>query len=433
MNACCIIRESNNLRFYDCSIIDFWYGVCLGTSYETGYNVWVENCYFNNCNSDIDLYGKPTVIIKNNVSYNCTENSMQFEPVGTLDNTIFDYTKQPYNNSLSVASQLCNNTIVNCANLSIALFPACEDIIISHNVIINYGLFAIYCRNDGPTNVVISNNIISNTLKDAPTSIGDYTGCAIFVKRLVNVNVIGNTIRHAGNAIMLESTEGGSVSNNTIYDSMGAAICINSTKECSINGNKIVRYDLSGKIDRGAVYIYRATNIQFNDNYITGDATINNYSLAVYGTTGFSANNLVATGFKIAMVIPSTLGVNEIISADNVYSTDIYHGMPTKGTWAERPINPPIGWVFYLLDSTIPTNTPNGRNIVYFDGGWANVDGTILANERGETNKRPGLGSLATDNRGFVFYDTTLECPITWNGTTWLNPGGTLTTRVVII
>lgn len=88
MNACAILGRSSGIRFENCVVKNFHYGVCFGTSTDNGYDVWVINCQFFNCNSDIDLYGKPSLHISGNVSHGCTGHSIQIEPPYKRDDSI---------------------------------------------------------------------------------------------------------------------------------------------------------------------------------------------------------------------------------------------------------------------------------------------------------------------------------------------------------
>ena len=69
----------------------------------------------------------------------------------------------------------------------------------------------------------------------------------------------------------------------------------------------------------------------------------------------------------------------------------------------------------YANDISIP--------VIWNGTDWVGYDGKQMANRVGGALNRPSLGG-AYSNRGFTFFDISLEQPIYWNGTLWLNKDG---------
>lgn len=203
MNACVIIGRSSGIRFKNCLVRNFHYGVCLGTSTDNGYDVWVVDCQFENCQSDIDLYGKPSVHIVGNSSHNCTGHSIQIEPPYKRVDGVSDYREQPQFEALSVGNIISNNVIEGCKGIGIILFGGCENITVSNNQIINFGQTGIMTH-DGASNVQISNNIVSNSLhpdkNDRPWT---GLGAGILLADVQNAVVMGNVIYHTNTGIIV--------------------------------------------------------------------------------------------------------------------------------------------------------------------------------------------------------------------------------------
>lgn len=85
------------------------------------------------------------------------------------------------------------------------------------------------------------------------------------------------------------------------------------------------------------------------------------------------------------------------------------------GTSLRRPTNKGIGQIFF--DTTL--NKP-----IWWDGTkWVNSDGIeIDLNTKGNSDNRP---VLASNDAGYQYYDTSLNKYIVWNGTEWTNMDGT--------
>lgn len=307
MNACAIIGKSSGIRFENCIVKDFHYGVCLGTSTDNGYDVWVVNCQFYNCNSDIDLYGKPAVHIIGNSSHNCTGHSIQIEPPYKLELGYYDYRDQPQIDALSVGNTISNNIIAGCEGIGIVIFGGCEDITISNNQIINYGEAGIFTHDDS-SNIIICDNIISNSLQkkknDRPWT---SNGAGILVSKIKSVIVIGNIINHANTGIYLAGTSDALISNNDIVNSKDSGVCIYNATRCLLNGNFINQYNLSSSWwGNSGIVIYHSTDICISETMIV-DTGKDDYGVSSIESERVSVSNSNGYGYKKSFTYPESL------------------------------------------------------------------------------------------------------------------------------
>ena len=84
------------------------------------------------------------------------------------------------------------------------------------------------------------------------------------------------------------------------------------------------------------------------------------------------------------------------------------------GTSLKRPINKGTGQIFF--DTTLD------RPIWWTGTKWVNSDGIeIDLNTKGNSDNRP---VLASNDAGYQYYDTSLNKYIVWNGTEWTNMDG---------
>lgn len=70
----------------------------------------------------------------------------------------------------------------------------------------------------------------------------------------------------------------------------------------------------------------------------------------------------------------------------------------------------------FMYDTTL------GIFILRRNGKWANMDGTVIFKRKGTTDERPIIESNIDDN--VQYFDTTLNKPIWWNGTNWVDATG---------
>lgn len=302
MNACAIMGKCGGIHFENCKVRNFWYGVCLGTSTPFSHDIWIKDCVFENCNSDIDLYGKPTIVISGNVSRGCSENSIQIEPAYKKDNNIFNYKEQPNIDALSVGNIVANNTIVDCKGVSINIFSGCEDIVITGNNIINYGAVGIMCSHKGASNIVVSNNVISNSTStkrnDRPWNA---SGSAISLAEITNVLVNSNVIRHANSGINVESTLGATITNNRISDSKDAGVCLYGCERCLVTGNNIENYNLSDSWwASSGIVVMRSKNLLVSNSIIHTNKK-SPYSIYCNESEGIVMNDILASGYTEAV------------------------------------------------------------------------------------------------------------------------------------
>lgn len=89
----------------------------------------------------------------------------------------------------------------------------------------------------------------------------------------------------------------------------------------------------------------------------------------------------------------------------------------TSGTTDERPSYIALYVGFMFFDTTL--NMP-----IWWNGSkWINVLGFTPSLTKGTTELRPVFN--IGENEGFEYYDTTLKKKILWNGTAWVNMDGT--------
>jgi len=307
MNACAIIGRSSGIRFENCVVRNFYYGVCFGTSTENGYDVWVIDCQFENNNSDIDLYGKPSLHIRGNVSHNCTGNSIQIEPPYKRKGEHFDYLDQPEIDALSVGNIVSENVIVGCNGIGINIFGGCENITVSNNQIINYGISGIMTH-AGSKNLQISGNIISNSqyprTNERPWK---DQGAGIVLSRVENVVIGGNIISHPNTGIFVSGTNGAIICNNKVSDSKDAGICLYNAEKCQISQNTIENSNLSQSWwGNSGIVVYSSKDISICSTTIL-DRNKSSYSIFTGDSSNVTINNVLGYGYKTSLTYPANL------------------------------------------------------------------------------------------------------------------------------
>lgn len=306
MNACAIIGRSSGIRFENCVVRDFHYGVCLGTSTDNGYDVWVVNCQFENCHSDIDLYGKPSVHIVGNSSHNCTGHSIQIEPPYKREDKVYDYRQQKKTEALSIGNIISGNVIDGCKGVGIIVFSGCEDLSVTNNQMINFGTTGMLIH-EGASNIKIDGNIISNsTYSKTNERPWKNEGAGIVVSDANNVVITGNIIYHANTGIYISGTKGAIISNNKVSESKDAGICFYKASGCILLGNAIDNYNLSKSwwANSGMV-LYASSDIAVYSTMITDNAS-NPYSVYCE-RSNVDMQGVVGKGFTKSFAYPATL------------------------------------------------------------------------------------------------------------------------------
>ncbi len=310
MNACAILGKSSGIRFENCVVKNFHYGVCFGTSTENGYDVWVVNNQFFNCNSDIDLYGKPSVHIVGNSSHDCSGNSIQIEPAYIREEGHYDYKQQPQIEALSVGNIVSENVIEGCKGVGIVVFGGSENITVSNNQIINFGTAGILTH-DGASNLNIRDNIISNS-QQVHSNNRPWTssGAGVVVAKINNVIVMGNIINHANTGIYVTGTTGALISNNKVIDSKDAGICLYDASFCMLNGNQIDNFNLNKSWWASlGIVIYHSKDISVTETVIK-DLGQNDYSVISLESEGIKVLNITGLGYKKSLTYPIELSNN---------------------------------------------------------------------------------------------------------------------------
>lgn len=307
MNACAIIGRSSGIRFENCVVKDFHYGICLGTSTENGYDVWVENCQFENNNSDIDLYGKPSLHISGNVSHNCTGHSIQIEPPYKREAGIFDYRDQPKIDALSIGNIISENVIVGCKGVGIIIFGGCENVTACNNQIINYGTAGIMTHT-GSRNITIRGNIISNSqftkTNDRPWK---DQGAGIILSRVDNAIVEGNIISHPNTGIYLSGTHGAILSNNKISDAKDAGVCLYDATSSLLTGNHIQNYNLNmAWWGNSGIVVYNSRGVNIASSMIS-DENSNGYAIFTSNSNNIEVKDVIGIGYSKSLTYPSNL------------------------------------------------------------------------------------------------------------------------------
>jgi parallel beta-helix repeat protein len=307
MNACAILGRSSGIRFENCVVKNFHYGVCFGTSTDNGYDVWVIDCQFFNCNSDVDLYGKPSLHISGNVSHGCTGHSIQIEPPYKRDDSIQDYTEQPKIDALSVGNIVSENVIVGCKGIGIIVFGGSENVSVVNNQIINYGMCGILLH-AGAKNIQIKGNTISNSLyaknNDRPWK---DSGAGLVVLKVRNAIVEGNIISHPNTGVYASGTNGAIISNNKIDNAKDAGICLYNSNMCELNGNVIVDFNQNKSWwANSGIVINNSQDISIFSTTIK-DANNNSFSVYSSNSENVIIKDLTGIGYKTSMTYPATL------------------------------------------------------------------------------------------------------------------------------
>lgn len=307
MNACAIIGRSSGIRFENCMVRNFHYGVCFGTSTENGYDVWVLNCQFENNNSDIDLYGKPSLHIRGNVSHNCTGHSIQIEPPHKREGEHYDYLQQPNIDALSVGNIISENVIVGCKGIGIIIFGGCENITVSNNQIINYGTAGIMTHS-GSKNLQISGNIISNSQysKTNERPWKDH-GAGIILTRVENAIIGGNIISHPNTGIHVTGSKGAVICNNKVSDAKDAGICLYDAEKCQLSQNTIEDYNLNKSWwGNSGIVVYNSKDIAISNTTIS-DSNNSLYSIFTGNSKNVTTDRVSGYGYKTSLTYPANL------------------------------------------------------------------------------------------------------------------------------
>ena len=156
--------------------------------------------------------------------------------------------------------------------------------------------------------------------------------------------------------------------------------------------------------------------------------------------SGLIANNIikVSDATSLRYEAPSKPLAKELYIHNNIF--DI-RGNKTKGNIISAPIENVFNFDnIYLGNKTFgdTLNTPKKLGIedtgypyydkslnypIWWNGtNWVDSEGNRASKNKGTTAERPILNST---NEGFEYYDTTLKKKILWNGTMWTNMDGT--------
>ena len=320
MNAAIIFRYGKDNTLENCTIKNHWYGVCLSTS-NGSCNTRVDKCNFNNCNTDIDLYGKPIVSITNNSSNGCTQNSIVIEPVGTAHEDIYNYENETDIDSLSVNNIITGNSITNCNGIAININSGSIDTIISNNIITNVKkgiyLYHLECKN-----IVVANNIISNVTELRGSENGrpyysEGTGIAV-CRNLYGVTLANNMIIHARTGIVVIGASGTLAKNYSIYGNhieycLTSGISLYYASQCVLSNN-FFKNNCRGTdslywYQNGGIHLYQSSDIFCSSNFaVDTDNNVNKQSACVYigeGSTDIGINNCSSLNTRYAPVYPN--------------------------------------------------------------------------------------------------------------------------------
>jgi len=251
-----IYGERENITVYNNIIIDNFFGICIGDSYQYKriYNVNITNNYIVNNTYGIGLIEGQESIIFNNTFIN---NGIFILSTAPKENIVKDNT---INGKPIVYLEDKSNKIVQ-SNVGQIILVNCEDITISFqilNIKSEVGIQLIRC-----TNCNVINNQLSNKLYGIYSICSDYT------------NIQGNQIENVTIGIQLDSSDYNSISFNSINDSrnsidIGESIDITISENILTNGrigidfwhadgNKIIRNKINHFLDYG-IQLYFACN-----------------------------------------------------------------------------------------------------------------------------------------------------------------------------
>ena len=269
--------------------------------------MWVLNCQFENNNSDIDLYGKPSLHIRGNVSHNCTGHSIQIEPPHKREGEHYDYLQQPNIDALSVGNIISENVIVGCKGIGIIIFGGCENITVSNNQIINYGTAGIMTHS-GSKNLQISGNIISNSQysKTNERPWKDH-GAGIILTRVENAIIGGNIISHPNTGIHVTGSKGAVICNNKVSDAKDAGICLYDAEKCQLSQNTIEDYNLNKSWwGNSGIVVYNSKDIAISNTTIS-DSNNSLYSIFTGNSKNVTTDRVSGYGYKTSLTYPANL------------------------------------------------------------------------------------------------------------------------------
>lgn len=218
-------------------------------------------------------------------------------------------------------------------------------------------------------NSALSDSIITNTL----------INCKTFASS--NIDIYNSTI----NADEVDCTRENVYNTNITADTITFHTCI------TVFGNIIDGAVHLLNLGVGNSICYFINNIVDNiDNIITVDQLANNQKLAIY-------NNKNQRDYDLCL--------------SSIYQNNVYSDLPIKGKLND------------ITDNIIP------QSIKYFNENGIGFkedrvlrawDGSELTVRRGSRSERPTLGNESY-NKGVRFFDTTLNKPIYWNGSKWID------------
>lgn len=228
--ACIILAgDCNNIFIEKCKVKNFNYGIfTLGAETTDGnmsINATIRDCYFENCTSGIDTYGK-NILIDNNSFNKITGNAIQIEPEGepSTDNPLAD----PNFYQCAMSCVISNNMLVDIEGTAIIIHNNVYGVKIDNNTIIDFGQ-AINSNRSFKGCFVTNNTIIFQKEIEVNSDKRPFDLSYFAVYCGENSVVEGNFLKNCYTAI--QGREGSFIKNNTIVDPYVSAIVVSSNDE----------------------------------------------------------------------------------------------------------------------------------------------------------------------------------------------------------
>ena len=387
----------------------------------------IESCYFYNISrSHVKIQDKG-VIIRNNIMFNDRASADAIIRI-YASNCIVENNKVDYKCAYFVTIGMTKDQIV-------------KNTIITNNVVktpgYSYqGIVFNYCPIDGIT--VLNNNFTINSEGDNDVY------CILLRENAKNVYINDNifsTNKEKGVFLTIRSDDklleiSNIYINNNITNGGKYFIYFYNDAEMNVGvliaSNNIITLP-NQTWDKSAVFASKDED-NILDKIIESNNKLN-VGAFIYRKQGYSTH--------LPILPDSKIGFEYFTKSDSLKRKLTYAGegkwvdalgvdfsFRKSGYYNDRPLNPPQGTMFYCLDIKNQDGAKYGCPIFYLsDGSWVDANGNYIrenyAQKQNANNQynRPTFDD-SDNSKGYEYFDTSLNKPIWWTGSKWVDATG---------
>ena len=455
-NIECISRKSNttykyNIGFYvECT--DIYLNQIIIKHNHIG--MWFTNGGGNHINN-VHIWGEKNnrtavgIIAKSNMSY--------FNNI-YLDTIVGDKNKSPYD-LLDANIEYSYNGGIGLLILEYSIGTIINNVIAYHspkdtnenNIMYVVGNFATYDNNTKIYNLYIDGRLNIDNIIYKTDKFTKYNNKVDIYNVVCSWGDDGITKGKCPNILSLKKVSGKTLNDNIYlsddddaFDTVNKNYYINSVlrkTEAFNKSNNVITFYNSDSEELGILNIDKE-KFRFNKQVIDTDITLTNTDLDTVKQKGtyyipINSNNTNGSFFmsyndcRLTVIRIGTGGlIIQILSciyciSYRAYKTD---GSQTWNDWIDISLNKKYGDANniplddYATNGSIYIDSDNKRLLLRIEGKWYSIYGTEYDKPLyGDTSNRPNLYST---NIGIQYFDTTLDKPIWWTGTQWVDATG---------